>query len=85
LRATRWASSILVGPNAGKIKRVREVLIEAAQKDPIRGGQLLRQLVDQLKGVGEFPRLAETECLRASEVRFAWQASRWRTTAPSPH
>ena len=52
-------------PNAGKIKRVREVLIEAAHQDPLKGGQLLLHLVDQLKGAGEFPRLAQSGALRS--------------------
>lgn len=50
-------------PNAGKIKRVREVLTDAAHQDPVRGGRLLRDLVDQLRGAGEFPRLAEDGAL----------------------
>src|SRR6266568_1644899 len=50
-------------PNAGKIKRVREVLTEAAHQDPVKGGQLLLHLVDLLKGAGEFPRLAQTGAL----------------------
>lgn len=50
-------------PNAGKIKRVREVLTEAAHRDPVRGGQLLRHLVDQMKGAGEFPRLGDSGAL----------------------
>ena len=46
-----------------KIKRVREVLTEAAHEDPLKGGQLLIHLIDQLKGAGEFPRLAESGAL----------------------
>ena len=50
-------------PNAGKIKRVREVLTEAAHEDPVKGGQLLLHLVEQLKGAGEFPGLAQSGAL----------------------
>jgi hypothetical protein len=50
-------------PNAGKIKRVREVLTEAAHQDPFKGGQLLLHLTDLLRGAGEFPRLAQTGAL----------------------
>jgi hypothetical protein len=46
-------------PNAGKIKRVREVLTESAQQEPAKGGRLLLHLIDLLKGAGEFPRLAQ--------------------------
>jgi hypothetical protein len=50
-------------PNAGKIKRVREVLTEAAHQDPVKGGQLLLHLIDLLRGAGEFPRLAQSGAL----------------------
>jgi hypothetical protein len=50
-------------PNAGKIKRVREILTEAARQNPVSGGQLLLHLLDLLKGAGEFSRLAQTGAL----------------------
>ena len=50
-------------PNAGKIKRVREVLTEVAHQDPVKGGRLLLHLIDLLKGAGEFPRLAQNGAL----------------------
>jgi hypothetical protein len=40
-----------------------EVLTEAAHQDAVKGGRLLLHLVDLLKGVGEFPRLAESGAL----------------------
>jgi hypothetical protein len=52
-----------VDPNAGKIKRVREVLTEAAHREPTRGGELVRDLIDHLKGAGAFPRLAQDGAL----------------------
>ncbi|MEA2360035.1 MAG: hypothetical protein QOI62_3295 [Solirubrobacteraceae bacterium] len=60
-------------PNAGKIKRVREVLTEAAQQDSARGGQLLLHLIDLLKGAGEFPRLAQNGAL--SSLRDALRSA----------
>jgi hypothetical protein len=60
-------------PNAGKIKRVREVLTEAAHQDPGKGGQVLLHLIDLLKGAGEFPRLAQSGAL--TSIRAALRSA----------